>query len=318
MELIGTTAIAKHLSRLRPAIVDRTMNRYLSSEMRTIRADLIVNCTIDRLLTWAADENRQGLYAFIDETAHDGKITRTDLQLFPSTVSAAVDELTDQDVLSPSERNELLALHRDVDVHVSKIRAEAHSTGLTPLDPVEAKIEQLVFRLSVQDTTTAEHSRAVSMWCSRIAKYLGFSRSETIFVTRGGLVHDVGKLMTPLEILAAPRSLTDEEWKIMQRHALDGASMVQEIAELRDFFPAVRWHHERYDGVGYPDRLVGSSIPLSARVVNVADAFNAMIARRPYRVSLSPAAAIAELKRHSGTQFDPVIVEALIDVVTHS
>jgi HD-GYP domain-containing protein (c-di-GMP phosphodiesterase class II) len=101
----------------------------------------------------------------------------------------------------------------------------------------------------------------------------------------------------------------------MKAHALQGTRMVEKIPELRCFVPPIRFHHERYDGKGYPDGLSSIDIPLHARIVAVADAFNAMIARRPYRAPLSPTAAIEELKRHSGTQFDRVIVEAMIDVI---
>jgi HD-GYP domain-containing protein (c-di-GMP phosphodiesterase class II) len=147
---------------------------------------------------------------------------------------------------------------------------------------------------------------------------LSFTREETTYAARSGLLHDIGKVKTPASILTAPRALTEQEWAIMKMHALQGTRIVERIPELRVFVPAVRSHHERYDGKGYPDGLIDIDIPLHARVVAVADAFNAMIARRPYRAPLSPAAAIEELKRHSGTQFDRVIVEAMIDVILHS
>ena len=153
------------------------------------------------------------------------------------------------------------------------------------------------------------------MWCWRVAKRLELSRSESYVVTRSGLLHDIGKTMTPIDILTAPRKRTDDEWDVMRRHAAEGEQIVQQSSELHPFAPAVRSHHERFDGRGYPDRLERGFIPFSARIVAVADAFNAMIARRPYRPPLPPTQAIEELKRNSGTQFDPAVVEAMIDVV---
>jgi HD-GYP domain-containing protein (c-di-GMP phosphodiesterase class II) len=131
------------------------------------------------------------------------------------------------------------------------------------------------------------------------------------------MLHDVGKTTTPREILLAPRSLSDAEFAIMRDHAASGEAMVAEIERLRPFRPLVRRHHERLDGKGYPDRLAAADIPLSVRIVTVADCFNAMIGRRPYRLPLSPAAALDQLVKNRETQFDALVVEAMIDIVEH-
>jgi HD-GYP domain-containing protein (c-di-GMP phosphodiesterase class II) len=182
-------------------------------------------------------------------------------------------------------------------------------------DDIDATIEELFGHLSEAAPLMAEHSRAVSAWCSRIARAFGLSQRDSEFVTRGGLVHDVGKIWTPAEILNAPRGLTPREWEIMRDHAPAGAWAVGEKAMLRPFVPIVRGHHERLDGAGYPDGLRGSAIPLAARIVSVADSFNAMIGRRPYRLPMAPTDALAELERHRGTQFDPEVVDAMIRIV---
>jgi putative nucleotidyltransferase with HDIG domain len=240
------------------------------------------------------------------------------LHVHPSTVSAALDVLSARQALPPDVYRGFTALQRRIDVYVGEYRASRRAGEMHTVDVIDAKIEDLLYSLASADTLTAEHSRSVAMWCSRIAKRLSFTREETTFAARSGLLHDIGKVKTPASILTAPRALTEKEWEIMKMHALQGTRIVERIPELRAFVPAVRSHHERYDGKGYPDGIFDIDIPLHARVVAVADAFNAMIARRPYRAPLSPAAAIEELKRHSGTQFDRVIVEAMIDVILQS
>ena len=183
------------------------------------------------------------------------------------------------------------------------------------LDEVDARIDTLIVKLEARDPLTSEHSRAVSAWCSRLGRRLGLDSAEVTFAARCGLLHDVGKVATPLEILNAPRALDDREWRVIRAHAAAGEAMVRAVPELRPFAPAVRSHHERLDGHGYPDRLPASAIPLMARIVAVADSFNAMIGRRPYRLPMPPMRAVEELVRGRGTQFDPEVVEAMVDLV---
>jgi len=183
------------------------------------------------------------------------------------------------------------------------------------LDEVDARIDTLIVKLEKRDPLTSEHSRAVSAWCSRLGRRLGLDSAEVTFAARCGLLHDVGKVATPLEVLNAPRALDDREWRLIRAHAAAGEAIVRAVAELRPFAPAVRSHHERLDGHGYPDRLPASAIPLMARIVAVADSFNAMIGRRPYRLPMPPIRALEELVRGRGTQFDPEVVEAMVDLV---
>ncbi|GAC1590987.1 MAG: hypothetical protein NVS3B28_18400 [Candidatus Velthaea sp.] len=124
-------------------------------------------------------------------------------------------------------------------------------------------------------------------------------------------------MATPTEVLNAPRKLTDPEMVIMRRHAADGAAMIVALPLLTNLTPAVKHHHERIDGRGYPDGLKGTSIAAAARIVCVADAFNAMIGRRPYRLPFPPAVALERLQEARGTQFDPEVVDAMVDVVTN-
>jgi HD-GYP domain-containing protein (c-di-GMP phosphodiesterase class II) len=122
-------------------------------------------------------------------------------------------------------------------------------------------------------------------------------------------------MKTPATILNAPRKLTPEEWAVMQSHVVEGAQIIAGVPILQPFAPIVRGHHERLDGKGYPDGLRGSAIPLAARIVAVADSFNAMIGRRAYRRAMSPIEALDELERSAGTQLDPEVVAAMVRIV---
>lgn len=184
-----------------------------------------------------------------------------------------------------------------------------------PRDDVAASIEHLLGALASHDALSAVHARAVGAWCERIARRLGLDAGTALFARRCGLLHDVGKTYVPADLLAAPRGLDAEELVLVQAHAVLGERALLAHGALAPFASAARSHHERYDGRGYPDRLAGERIPLAARVVAVADAFDAMIAPRPYRAPRAPSAALMELHRERGRQFDPDVVDAMIAVV---
>ncbi|MGB8004890.1 MAG: HD domain-containing phosphohydrolase, partial [Gaiellaceae bacterium] len=125
------------------------------------------------------------------------------------------------------------------------------------------------------------------------------------------LFHDIGKLGIQDAILLKPASLTSEEWVLMQRHAEEGARIIDRLGFLEDAVPAIRHHHERFDGTGYPDHLGGEDIPLGARIIHVADALDSMLTTRIYRAARPAAEALEELRRAAGTQFCPRCVAAL-------
>ena len=130
----------------------------------------------------------------------------------------------------------------------------------------------------------------------------------------GILLHDIGKIFTPKEILFKPGPLSDEEWVVMRRHPVDGAEILEQITGLREMAQIVRYHQESYDGSGYPEGLKGEAIPIGARIATVVDAFDAMITDRPYRKGMPIEKAVEELKRNAGRQFDPTVVEAIIEI----
>ena len=135
----------------------------------------------------------------------------------------------------------------------------------------------------------------------------------------GALLHDIGKIAVPDEIINKPGPLDDEEWAIMKTHTVEGERMLARVGGLlADVGLVVRASHERWDGGGYPDGLVGEQIPVAARIVSACDAYNAMTTDRSYRKSLGTEVAVSELRKNAGTQFDPAVVDALVAVVTES
>jgi putative nucleotidyltransferase with HDIG domain len=144
-----------------------------------------------------------------------------------------------------------------------------------------------------------------------VGRELGLSHAELEVLGHAALFHDIGKLAIPDSILLKPASLTPDEWSLMQRHADEGARIIDRLGFLNDAVPAIRHHHERWDGTGYPERLKGEEIPLGARIIHVADALDSMLTTRIYRAARPAAEALGELRRAAGTQFCPRTVAAL-------
>ena len=178
-----------------------------------------------------------------------------------------------------------------------------------------ARLAGLVDRLELKEGYAGEHTAAVSGLALAIAKELGLDEAERRAVELGALLHDVGKLSIPDRVLTKPGPLNELEWAAMRRHAALGERLLAHILDQADVLAIVRSHHERWDGAGYPDGKSGEDIPLAARIVAVADAFQAMIEARPYRSPRTRAAALEEITSESGRQFDPACVEALQAVV---
>ncbi|HEV3155666.1 MAG TPA: HD domain-containing phosphohydrolase [Candidatus Baltobacteraceae bacterium] len=303
------------IERNRELIAEIALNRSLPFERQTLLAAALANRTLDYLIAAMTEADDETLVAWVSISLRGFAREQSLFGLFVATISSTLDILLNNFGASAiNVYSWLESALRRIDLAAGASRLEFHEERFT-LDSVDAKIDEVLYKLSERDTITAEHSRSVGLWCGRIAKQLDLTKAETLLATRSGLIHDIGKIRTPLEILTAPRALTENEWEIMRNHTLEGVNAIENIVELGEFVPAVRWHHERIDGKGYPDRLDGSRIPLSAKIVAVADAFNAMVARRPYREPLSPSFAIEELKRHRGSHFEERIVNAMIDVV---
>jgi putative nucleotidyltransferase with HDIG domain len=156
------------------------------------------------------------------------------------------------------------------------------------------------------------HTEVVADLAGRIAERLGLPAAVVLRCQLGGWLHDVGKAAVPARILDKPGPLDDAEWAVMETHPVVGEAIVRGVAALREAAAAVRHHHERYDGTGYPDRLAGAAIPIEARIVAAADAYAAMTADRPYSAARTPAQTAIGLQRCSRTQLDPRVVHALL------
>ena len=176
-------------------------------------------------------------------------------------------------------------------------------------------VKTLVGALEAKDPYIGEHLRAVSRLAVRIGREISLPQEQMEALVNGALLHDVGKIGIPDQILHKPGRLTDEEYKLIKQHPVLGVEIIDPIKELAPAAPAIKHHHERFDGKGYPDALRGEDIPLIARVVSLADAFDSMIRGRPYGYEISQEAALEEIEDNSGTQFDPRIVRALLQVV---
>jgi len=177
----------------------------------------------------------------------------------------------------------------------------------------EATLRGLVTAIEAKDAYTRGHAERVSKLTTMIARELGFSEREVHNIRIAALMHDVGKLVVSTAILTKPGKLTDEEYEHMKWHPIFGCEVIEEIDFLRDgeAVNAVRHHHERLDGRGYPDNLFGDDVPLTARVVMVADAFDSMTSTRTYRFAKSVDDGLRELRRCAATQFDPLCISAL-------
>jgi putative two-component system response regulator len=175
-------------------------------------------------------------------------------------------------------------------------------------------VQMLARALEAKDAYTRGHSIRVSQYAVGTAQRLGFDGPSLVGIRLGGELHDIGKIGTREAVLHKPGTLTDEEFRQITEHPVLGERMLLPLArESPDVLRIVRSHHERVDGRGFPDGLRGEMIPIEARIVAVADSFDAMTTERPYRDARQPDAAVAELRRVAGTQLDPAAVEAFVD-----
>lgn len=174
----------------------------------------------------------------------------------------------------------------------------------------EASLIMLANAIELRDHYTRGHVERVRDHALAIAQQLGWTTNHLNYLAYGSILHDIGKIHVLESVLSKAGALDKMEWEEMKKHPVIGAEMVKNISYLQSAIDIIRHHHERWDGTGYPDGLAGEDIPLSARIVAVADSFDAMITSRSYRVALTPEAAYDEILRSSGTHFDPSVVLA--------
>ncbi len=176
-------------------------------------------------------------------------------------------------------------------------------------------VQRLADLVDLRDPYTASHSRRVAGIAREIATALGLDPDDIRIIERAGQVHDIGKIVIDLGLLSKPDKLTNEEWKVFQQHPVSGVQMLELFPDFADGVALVRSHHERVDGNGYPDGIAGDEIPLGARILAVADAFDAMASPRPYRGALPPEVVLSELTSGRGTHWDARVVDALLQLI---
>ncbi|HET7445850.1 MAG TPA: HD domain-containing phosphohydrolase [Solirubrobacterales bacterium] len=200
------------------------------------------------------------------------------------------------------------------DVVASQVGAAIHRCQL--VDELEGAFLTTIGVLSdaveLQDAYTADHANEVADLAVAVGRRLGMEGVELDRLRYGALLHDVGKIGVPGDILRKPGPLSDRERELMDEHTAIGARMLSRIPFLAPVAPLVRSAHERYDGGGYPDGISGEQIPRGAMVIATCDAFHAMTSNRSYRAAMDRESAVAELMANAGTQFDPVVVDALV------
>ncbi len=176
-------------------------------------------------------------------------------------------------------------------------------------------IRALASTVDAKDHYTLGHSQKVSEYSHMIAEELKLPERDREAVKYAGLLHDIGKIALSDEIIKKPSRLTENEFEMVRKHPIVGAKIIKEIDSLAPIVPIVLHHHERFDGKGYPDGLSGEQIPIGARIVFLADAYDTMVSARAYRDMIPPELAISELRKNAGTQFDPKVVDAFIETL---
>jgi putative nucleotidyltransferase with HDIG domain len=237
-------------------------------------------------------------------------------------------------LVKPLDRDQLLAtVGRALEYRRLKFENRAYQSNLEAL--VTARTEQLRQAvttlersydisleilgdaLSLKDTQTGRHSKRVTAFTISIAREMGLSADQVRVIARGAFLHDIGKLATPDAILFKPTVLTEDETAVMRQHCLTGYEILKKVPFLAEAAEIVYAHHERYDGNGYPCGLKGEQIPLGARIVALANALDVVTSDLPYRPAQSFTAARGVIRRNSGAQFDPSIVETFMAMPEH-
>ena len=169
--------------------------------------------------------------------------------------------------------------------------------------------------IDLGDPCVLGHSKRVSQYATAIAKSLGLKEKQIDLVRKSALLHDIGKLGISKDILTKPGKLTRDEYEVIKEHAALGAGLVKNSPSLRALVPIILHHHEYHNGQGYPDKLAGNQISIEARIIAVADAIEAMLSDRPYRTGLKRDQVIEELRKYSGSQFDPLVVKVAVKML---
>jgi putative two-component system response regulator len=198
-----------------------------------------------------------------------------------------------------------------MEVHISDDR-EGNQRVTNPSVEI---MTTLVNMIDAKDNYTIGHSVRVARYSREIAKRMGKSQQEIVDIYYSGLLHDIGKIGIPDKIISKSSELTDQEYEVIKRHPEIGANILKDMTEIPNASIGAHWHHERYDGKGYPDGLKGEEIPETARIIGVADAYDAMASKRSYRDVLPQNVIRKEIQKGRGVQFDPLITDIMLKMI---
>src|SRR5262252_7436408 len=201
-------------------------------------------------------------------------------------------------------------IYRSYRVYLDRLEAEKkHTEEIADLHL--RTIEALSLAIEAKDHNTHDHLKRVQTYALQLGRDLGLNEAELNAIRAAAMLHDIGKLAVPEQILSKPGRLTPEEFEKMKIHPVVGAEILDRVQFPYPVVPIVRSHHEKWDGTGYPDSLVGEGIPIGARILSVVDCFDALTSERPYRRAMSPEEAMEQLKLESGVSYDPRVVECI-------
>jgi putative nucleotidyltransferase with HDIG domain len=223
---------------------------------------------------------------------------------------APEDELTVNALLGAANWNLSIAKRNDIAVGLTQESRRGDRKFLA--NESFAALDALVAAVDNKDSYTRRHSEEVADYSIWLAEELGCSAETLDLVRMAALLHDVGKIGVPTEILTKPGRLTEDEYDTMKRHPVIGSTLIGAFRGMDRILDGARYHHERWDGKGYPEGLSGNEIPWLGRLIAVADAFSAMTTNRPYRKGLSFAEAVRRLEEAKGSQLDPFLVDAFV------
>jgi len=214
-------------------------------------------------------------------------------------------------------REQMMLLAHDLSSLYRQERRRAEELARAVRELEEAcgsMVQSLATVVDTKDSTTGDHIQRATTYALALTERVAPSLLADPATRYGFLLHDIGKVGVPEAILTKPTGLTESEELMMRAHPAIGRRMLSRMAFLAGAIPVIECHHERWDGLGYPHGFSGTEIPLAARIFSIADAFDAMTHDRPYRAALSGTEAIAEIRKHAGTQFDPTLAEAFSEL----
>ena len=273
-------------------------DRSLESEQRLARGETVVSAANERGMPPGSHYPPAALSADVPVQLHGALVGTLSLLRLAGTPFAAAE-------LALLEG---MALQAALALDGQRIASELETSFL-------ATIDALVRALEAQDMYTSGHALSIADLARRVGRVLGLDAAALRDVEHAAVLHDIGKIGIPSELLRKRGPLSSGEREHMRAHPEIGARILEPVERLRQLAPLVRFSHECWDGSGYPDGLPGEEIPLGARIISVCDAFDAMVSDRPYRGGRSTAEALEELRSHAGTQFDPAVVEAFEQAV---